>query len=149
LNTGHFLAAVRYTMLAGALYDLAVAVPLLAAPELLARILGTPMPAEEIHLRFIGIFLIALAIFYLLPVIHPGRYLGNVAAAAAARTMGAVFLIAAVAGYGQPRAYLLLGAIDLAFGGVHYLSLVPFSGFKVWQVAGADITPRGRPAGRR
>lgn len=149
MNTGHFLAAVRYTMLAGAVYDAAVAIAILAAPELLARILDLPMPAEQIFLRFIGVFLLALALFYMLPVLHAGRYLGNVVVAAAARTMGGIFLIAAVAGFGEPRAYLLLGAIDLGFGGIHYLSLVPFNGFKVWQLAGADLAPRGRSGGRR
>jgi len=149
MNTGHFLSAVRITMLAGAVYDAAVAAAILAAPEALAGLLRLPMPAEQIFLRFIGVFLLALALFYLLPVLHPGRYLGNVVVAAAARAMGGIFLVAAVAGFDQPRPYLLLGAIDLGFAGIHYLSLVPFNGFKVWQLAGADLAPRGPAGGRR
>jgi hypothetical protein len=142
------VAVVRYTMLAGAVYDLAFAVPILAAPGWLSEILHVPMPREEVYLRLLGIFLAALALFYLLPAIYPGRYLGNVAAAAAARALGALFLFAAVAAYGQPRPLLLLGAGDLAFAIVHYASLVPLAGPRVWRAAGSDLGARApRAAG--
>ena len=142
VDTDLFIGIVRYTMLAGALYDLAFAVPILAFPEGIAPILGLPLPDQQIYLRFLAVFLVALAIFYLLPVLHPGRYLGNVAAAAATRAMGGLYMIAAVAFFAQPRPFLLLGAGDLAFGLLHYLSLLPFAGPRVWRIAGADLTPR-------
>jgi hypothetical protein len=148
VTTDLFVAIVRYTMLAGALYDLLFAVPMLAAPGWAAGILSLPMPDQEIYLRFTAVFLFGLALFYLLPVLHPGRYLGNVAAAAALRAMGGVFMVAAVLAYDQPRPFLLLGAVDLAFAGLHYLSLVPFAGLKVWRIAGADISARRSGRGR-
>ncbi len=109
----------RITMVAGSLYDIAFAAVNLIAPQLGSAIFEIPLPEEQVYLRFTGIFLIALALFYMLPAIHPGRYLGNVVAAILARTAGALFLIAAATWYGQPRAFLVLGAGDLAFALVH------------------------------
>src|SRR5262249_1262388 len=142
-----FLAVVRYAMLAGAAYDLAFALPIIIAPAFLAGLIGLPMPDQEIYLRFTGVFLLGVAMFYLLPALHPGRYLGTVVTAAALRAAGGIFLIAAVIGYHQPRPLLILGVIDLAFAGLHYLSLVPFSGLMVWRLAGADLSPRRRRSG--
>jgi hypothetical protein len=149
VNTELFLRVVRGSMLAGAAYDLAFAFPILLAPARLSGVIGLPMPDQEIYLRFTGVFLLGAAGFYLLPVLHPGRYLGNVVVAAALRAAGGLFLIEAVIAYDQPRPLLVLGALDLTFAGVHYLSLVPFSGFKVWRLAGADLSPRRVPTGDR
>src|SRR5262249_3447741 len=115
VTTSTFLNALRAIMAAGAIYDVAFALPILIAPEPLAGLLGLPMPAQEIYLRFTAVFLFGLAVFYLMPVVHPGRYLGNVVAAAFLRLIGGIFLVAAVLAYGQPRPFLLLGASDLAF----------------------------------
>jgi hypothetical protein len=149
VTTGTFLKIVRVTMLMGAVYDLAFALPILVAPERLAALLGLPMPEQEIYLRFSSVFLAGLAVFYLMPVLHPGRYLGNVVAAWVVRTLGAVFLATAVLQYHQPRPFLLLGAGDLLLAGLHYLSLVPFAGLRVWRLTGADLAPRraGREGG--
>jgi len=142
VTTEMFLRIVRVTMLAGALYDAAFALPILVAPESLARLLGLPMPDQEIYLRFTSVFLLGLAVFYLMPVLHPGRYLGNVVAAGVVRALGAVFLVTAVVQYHQPRPFLLLGAGDLLLAGLHYLSLVPFAGLRVWRLTGTDLAPR-------
>lgn len=148
MSTDLFVAIVRYTMLAGAIYDVAFAIPILLAPEWLSRIIALPMPEQEIYLRFLGIFLLGLTLFYLMPVLHPGRYFGNVAAAAATRALGGLFMAVAVLRYGQPRPFLILAAGDLGWAAIHYLSLVPFAGWKVWQVAGLDVSARRRTAGR-
>lgn len=142
MTTDLFLRIVRVTMLAGAIYDVAFALPILLAPGWLAGLLGLPMPDQEIYLRFTSVFLFGLAFFYLMPVIHPGRYLGNVVAAAAVRLLGGVFMAAAVLSYHQPRPFLLLAAVDLALAGLHYLSLVPFAGLRVWRITGADLGRR-------
>jgi len=142
VTTDHFLKLVRYAMLAGALYDLAFAFPILLAPGWLAGILGLAMPQQEIYLRFTSVFLFSVPVFYLMPFLHPGRYFGNVVAAAVLRSAGGIFMVAAVVLYGQPRPFLLLGAADLGFAALHYLSLVPFGGLKVWRLTGADLSPR-------
>jgi hypothetical protein len=91
----------------------------LAAPGLGSAVLSIPLPAEQIYLRFTGVFLIILALFYMLPVIHPGRYLAVVSVAIVGRAMGALFLFVAVARFGYPPAFALLGAGDLLFALVH------------------------------
>ncbi len=113
----------RISLVAGSLYDIVFACINLVAPGPGSRLLGIPLPAEQVYLRFTGIFLIILALFYLLPAIHPGRYLGNVVVAIIGRTAGAAFLIAAALAFGQPRAFLLLGAGDLVFAFLHLLFL--------------------------
>ena len=144
MTTETFLRIVRVTMLAGAAYDVAFALPILVAPEPLAGLLGLPMPDQEIYLRFSSVFLLGLAYFYMMPVLHAGRYLGNVVGAALIRFLGAAFLVTAVLLYHQPRALLLLGTGDLLFAGLHYLSLVPFTGLRVWRLTGADLGSRGK-----
>lgn len=109
----------RVTMVAGSFYDAAFAVLLLAGPEWGARFFGIPLPAQQLYLRFTGVFLLILAMFYLLPAIHPGRYLGNVVVAIVGRTAGAVFMVTAVAAFDQPRAFMALGLSDLLFAVLH------------------------------
>jgi hypothetical protein len=120
----------RTSMAAGALYDLTFAVVNLAAPQVGSWFLEIPLPEQQVYLRFTGVFLFVLALFYMLPVIHPGQYLGNVVAAIVARTAGAVFLIGAVIWFGEPVAFLALGVVDLLFALLHLVFL--------WQATGGD-----------
>lgn len=113
----------RISLVAGSLYDAAFAVVNLLAPAACARLLGIALPEDEIYLRFTGVFLIILALFYMLPAIHPGRYLGNVTVAIIGRTLGAIFLFAAVMGWGRPSSFVLLGAGDLFFAALHAVLL--------------------------
>ncbi len=109
----------RASLVLGSLYDLVFAGLTLVAPEAGARLLRIPLPEDQLYLRFTGVFLILLALFYLLPAIHPGRYLGNVVVAIAGRAMGGAFLLTAVLLHDRPRAFLLLGAGDLVFAVLH------------------------------
>jgi len=147
MNTGTFVRIVRATMLAGAAYDLVLAAFVLASPATLAGLLGLEMPGQQIYLRLLGVFLAGVPAFYLMPVLHPGRYFGNVVAASLLRALGGAFLVIAVLGYGEPKPFLLLAAIDLAFAAAHYLSLVPFAGLAVWRLTGVDLSPRGAATG--
>ena len=113
----------RISLVLGSLYDATFAVVNLIVPATGARLLGIAMPADEVYLRFTGVFLILLALFYMLPAIHPGRYLGNVTVAIIGRTLGAIFLFVAVIGWGRPQAFLLLGAADLLFALLHAVLL--------------------------
>ncbi|HEY3176422.1 MAG TPA: hypothetical protein VGK94_11770 [Candidatus Polarisedimenticolia bacterium] len=118
----------RVTLVAGSLYDFTFAIINLAAPGFGSWFLEIPMPGEQIYLRFIGVFLVMAALFYMLPAIHPGRYLGNVVVAIVGRGMGAVFLIAAVLAFSYPPAFLLLGAGDLIFALLHLYYLARAGG---------------------
>ena len=118
----------RITLTMGSLYDLAFAFINLAAPRWGAEFFEIPMPAEQVYLRFTGIFLIMAALFYMLPVIHPGRYLGNVVVAIIGRTLGALFLFAAALFFAYPPAFILLGAGDLGFAVLHFYYLARAEG---------------------
>jgi len=120
----------RISMAAGALYDLTFAVINLVFPQAGSWFLEIPLPEQQVYLRMTGVFLLVLALFYMLPVIHPGRYLGNVVVAILARTAGAIFLGAAALWFGQPVAFLALGVVDLVFAVIHLLFL--------WQATGGD-----------
>jgi hypothetical protein len=120
----------RTSMAAGALYDMTFAVVNLAVPQAGSWFLEIPLPEQQVYLRLTGVFLFVLALFYMLPVIHPGRYLGNVVVAIVARTAGAAFLIPAALWFGQPVAFLALGLVDLLFAVLHLVLL--------WQAAGGD-----------
>src|SRR5215470_7342732 len=94
----------RISLIAGSLYDITFAFIVLLVPGLGAWFFEIPLPEQQIYLRFTGVFLIALALFYMLPALHPRRYLANVVVAIIARTMGAVFLLSAGVWFGQPTA---------------------------------------------
>ncbi len=118
----------RASLVVGALYDLVFAAILLAAPRAGSIALRIPMPDQQVYLRFTGVFLAALAMFYLLPALHPGRYLGNVVVAVGARTAGAAFLVTAATVFDQPPALLALGAGDAIFALAHAVFLVQAEG---------------------
>lgn len=144
----------RISMAAGALYDLCFGIVNLAFPVWASGLLQIPLPAEQIYLRFSGVFLFILALVYMLPVIHPGRYLGVVVVAILGRAAGAVFLVSAALLYDQPPAFLILAGGDLFFACAH--------AFFLWKAKGgnplrhyldevsadnpedADVGPRGR-----
>ena len=106
------------SMAAGAAYDWAFAVGILAFPELSARMLGLVVPADPVYLSLNGIFLLLLGALYLVAARDPERHQGIVAVAAAGRFAGALFLAKAWAA-GRPAAFLWLGVGDLAFAVVH------------------------------
>ena len=118
----------RVTMVAGSLYDMCFAVINLAAPGFGSWFLEIPLPADQLYLRLTGIFLLMAALFYLLPVIHPGRYLGNVVVAIVGRGLGALFLIGAVLLFEYPKAFILLGAGDFLFAVFHLYYLAAAEG---------------------
>ena len=118
----------RITLVAGSLYDATFAFINLAAPGFGSWFLEIPLPQEQIYLRLTGVFLLMAACFYMLPVIHPERYLGNVVVAILGRGMGAIFLIAAATAFGQHPAFIFLGAGDLVFALLHLYYLARAEG---------------------
>jgi hypothetical protein len=111
-----FLRLLRWSLVLGALYDLAFAAVLLSAPELPARALRLPTPGAFFYLAIMAVMLGMLAGLYLLAAQDPRRYSGVVAVAAAGRTAGGVTL--ALAAHGRPELAGLypLAAADLFFG---------------------------------
>lgn len=118
----------RITLIMGSLYDVTFAFVNMAAPEWGSRFLEIPMPDEQVYLRFTGVFLLMAALFYMLPVLHPGRYLGNVVVAILGRAMGAIFLAVAALKFGYPPAFAALAAGDFAFAMLHLYFLARAEG---------------------
>ena len=118
----------RITLIMASLYDVTFAIVNMAAPGWGSEFLEIPLPADQVYLRFTGVFLLMAAMFYMLPVLHPGRYLGNVVVAIVGRTMGAIFLVTAALKLGHPPAFVLLGAGDFAFAMAHLFFLARAEG---------------------
>ncbi len=116
-----FLAWLRGSLVAGAVYDLIFALLMVAAPGVPARLLDLPLPPPEtmFYLWVMAVLLIMLAALYLLAARDTRRYSGIVAVAIAGRLLGALVLaFAAWRGPGLEGLYLLAAA-DAAFGLAH------------------------------
>lgn len=115
-------ALLRASLVAGALYDAAFAVLMVAAPGLPARWLRLPLPPlpeGAFYLWVLAVLLLMLAALYLLAAREPSRYAGVVMVAAAGRVAGALaFVTAARLHPGLPGLYPLAAA-DLGLGLAH------------------------------
>lgn len=107
------------TLIAGAVYDAAFGLPILFYPAPLARVLGIVLPKTEVFLRLNGIFLLILALFYLVTALDPDRHPGNVIVAILGRVMGGIFFCVYALGFGGGPVFLLLGCADLGFALIH------------------------------
>lgn len=125
------LGLLRGSLVAGALYDLAFAVLMAAAPQVPARILNLPLPPlpeGRFYLWIMATLLLMLAALYLAAARDPRRYSAIIAVAIGGRVLGAaLFALAAMtAGRGHGLGGLVPLAIgDFAFGAVHALAWWP------------------------
>lgn len=113
------LKLLRASLVAGALYDFALAASLAAVPELPARLLGLPLPGESFYLAFMAIALTMLAAFYLLAAKDPRRYSGIIVVAIAGRLLAAAALARAAWDRPDLGGLYPLATADAAFGLVH------------------------------
>ncbi len=122
------LGLLRGSLVAGALYDLGFAVPMVVAPRIPARILNLPLPPlpeGRFYLWIMATLLLMLAALYLAAAYDPRRYSAIVAVAIAGRALGAVaFAAAALTGAGLGGLWPLAAA-DLAFSALHAASWWP------------------------
>jgi uncharacterized MnhB-related membrane protein len=111
-----WLRLLRWSLVLGALYDLAFAAVLVVRPQLPARFLRLPLPGAPFYLAILAVVLAMLAALYLVAARDPRRYSGVVAVAIAGRIAGGVAL--AWAAWGSPDLAGLypLAAADLGFG---------------------------------
>jgi hypothetical protein len=117
-----FLAWLRGSLVAGAIYDLIFALLMVAAPGVPARLLDLPLPPlpeGAFYLWILAVVLAMLAALYLLAARDTRRYSGIVAVAIAGRLLGGLVLgIAALRGPGLEGLWPLAAA-DAAFGLAH------------------------------
>lgn len=113
-----FLGLLRASLVAGALYDLAFAALMVAAPGWLADRFGLPLP-PFFYLWLIAVLLTIVAVAYLLAARDPRRYSGNLKLAIGGRMAGALVLGLAA---GREPAYAGLwgaAAADAGFAVAH------------------------------
>jgi hypothetical protein len=119
-----FLSLLRGSLVLGAVYDLAFAGLMVAAPGVPARLFGLPLPPlprGAFYLWILAILLAMLAVLYLLAARDTRRYSGIVAVAIAGRIAGGLAM-AFGALHGPDLGGLWpLAAGDLAFGFAHAL----------------------------
>lgn len=124
--TGHsrLLSILRWSLIAGAAYDLLFAAIMIVAPRLPSRLLELPLPGAPFYLWVMAVLLTMLAAIYLLAAWDPISYRGAIVVAMIGRVLGAVAL-----GYGAVRLSLPglwpLALADLGFGLVHAASWLP------------------------
>jgi hypothetical protein len=119
-----FLELLRLSLFLGALYDLAFALLMVAAPGVPSRLLDLPLPGEAFYLWILATLLTMLAALYLIAARDTRRYSGIVAVAIGGRLAGGlVFLLAALL-HGHGGLYPLAAA-DLAFGLIHAALWLP------------------------
>ena len=118
-----WLALLRASLVAGALYDAAFAAAMLLAPEAAARRLGVPLPAPAFYLPLVAVFLLMLAALYLVAADDPERGARIVAVAIAGRLAGSLVLGAAAR---ELPALWPLAAGDFAFAVAHAAFWLPW-----------------------
>jgi len=122
------LGLLRGSLVAGAVYDLAFAALMVAAPQVPARILKLPLPPlpeGRFYLWIMAILLSMLAALYLAAAHDPRRYSAIIAVAIAGRALGAAAFAAAVLTGSGLEGLWPLAAGDLAFSVLHAASWWP------------------------
>jgi len=120
------------TMLAGAIYDWAVGLPILFAPRFITALFGLPFPTDLMYFRGGGMVFVTLPFFYLLAYANAERHIAVVAAAIVVRALGFAFFVIHSLLLGEPPIFILFGLADLAFAIAHYCFLRR-SGYGLWR----------------
>jgi hypothetical protein len=122
------LSLLRGSLVAGALYDLAFAVLMVAAPQVPARILNLPLPPlpeGRFYLWIMATLLLMLAALYLAAAHDPRRYSAIIAVAIAGRALGAAAFAAAALTSSGLGGLVPLAAADLGLSVLHAASWWP------------------------
>jgi hypothetical protein len=93
------------------------------APELILGFLNLEPTIPHIWVRFAGLLLLLLSLFYLPAANNPYHYRANAYLSVFSRLAGIAFFGTAVWGFGKSSAYLPLGLVDLGFGVVEGILL--------------------------
>ena len=100
----------RRVLWLGIVANIALAIPTLAAPEMMMAFSRLPPATPVLWPRFAGLLLILLSVFYMPAGVDPRRYRVVAWLAVLSRLAGVIFFV----GF-QAAAYHLLGYFDLVF----------------------------------
>jgi len=105
--------SLRTLGLVSGLYDLVLAVPMLLAAPLMARLFGAPPPVPLLNAQLNGVFTLSLAIGYFWAARDPEPRRGYYwAAGVLAKGLGAALFVLDHFTQGSPAAFLLFAATD-------------------------------------
>ena len=100
----------------GVLANLSFALPAIFLPGLTLGFLNLEPTTPFIWVRFSGLLLFLLSLFYLPAASNLYQYRANAYLAVFSRLAGITFFGTAVLFYEKPRTYLPMGLVDLGFG---------------------------------
>lgn len=113
----------RRTLWIAAFVDLALA-PLALVPVVpVADALGIPVGEPVMHLRFAGLLLVLLPVFYIVGARDPRTTVPITGVAIVARLAGVLFMGGHVLWAGAPPAYWLFAGLDATMGVLHAVAL--------------------------
>ena len=116
----------RILLRIGAVYDGGMGVPLLFLPAATTKLFALPMPVPgEIWLRLDGIFLIIVALIYLVMSQNPARYLGIIPVILLGKAASVIFYSAYVFLGGQSKSFLIFAGLDFIMFFLHLWALGP------------------------
>jgi hypothetical protein len=111
----------RALALASGAYDLLLAVPMLLAPTLVARLFGAPEPVPVVNAQINGVFALALALGYFWTAREVAARRGYLwIAGVFAKGAGALVFLVDHFAHGSPPAFLVFALTD---GGLAVLTL--------------------------
>jgi len=119
-----YLRLLRLSLVAGAAYDVVLAIGVAFAPDFVARLLRLPLPGAAFYLWLLAFLLVTIAAFYLLAAYDPASYRGNILVAIGARTAATMLLAAAAWREGLPGLYVAAVG-DFVFAVAHMAFFVP------------------------
>ncbi|MEM8961882.1 MAG: hypothetical protein AAGD38_10400 [Acidobacteriota bacterium] len=113
------LAALRWTLWAGAAYDFFFAVVMVVAPDVPANLLSLPLPGEPFWLYLMAIFLCMIGGCYLLAAYDPVAYKGIIVIAIVGRATGAAMFAWVALQRPDLSGLWVVAASDVAFALAH------------------------------
>ena len=116
----------RVILYVGAVYAGSFGVLMLFVPAWATGLLGLPFPDPgTIWLRLDGIFLLVMAMIYLVTARDPARYLGNVGVALIGKAASIVFYFAYVFIGHESKVFIVFAVADIVMFYLHYWALGP------------------------
>ena len=115
----------------GVVYDGGFGIPMFFFPVWSTGLLGLPQPEVPIWLRLDGIFLIVMALIYVVTARDPERYLGNVLVAIFGKIVSVFFYMSYVLFFQGAIFLAVLAFLDAVMCCLHIWAIGPDKGDKI------------------
>ena len=119
--------SLRASLALGSVLDLGVGTCMMFRPAAFLAFTAVPLElydAMAFWVRYVAIFLFVLPAFYMLPVLDPFRYVGNVKGAVFGRSLGFMFYLMYCIFGGAHWVFLGVGFVNLALALYYAIALV-------------------------